>query len=251
MGRFRIVSDLHLDLRNDADRVAAALAANQPHADCLVLAGDVAESRWKGLRPFLNDMQAAYQHLVYVPGNHEYYHSVMERTEALLRTMPGYMNCHERVINGVRVVGCTLWADMDIARARPMCYNDFFSISTQPLAGDPAEAWTPRHMRAMHQLHTGWLRKMLQRGPALVVTHHAPVMGDSSPAAYRNSPGETFFASSVGDELGGLTLGWAFGHTHHAATLVRDGYTLWTNALGYAGEHTGYADLVVDVAPHS
>ena len=48
--------------------------------------------------------------------------------------------------------------------------------------------------------------------------------------------------------LGPRTLGWVFGHTHHAATLARDGYALWTNALGYPGERTGYRDLVIDVS---
>jgi 3',5'-cyclic AMP phosphodiesterase CpdA len=239
MVRFRVASDLHLDLRPDAAAVADALVANDPRADCLVLAGDVAEARWPGLRPFLERARAAYDHLVYVPGNHEYYGGAMHATEALLRAMPGYLNCGARDVGGVRVLGCTLWA---APPPRLACFNDFLRIRT------PDGNWTRRDMCAAHMLHVAWLEKQLAAGPALVVTHHAPVMGDSSPDQYRGSRNEAFFASDVGAALGPRTLGWVFGHTHHAATLARDGYALWTNALGYPGERTGYRDLVIDVS---
>ena len=246
MVRFRIVSDLHLDLRPDAAAVADALVANDPRADCLVLAGDVAEAHWPGLRPFLERARAAYDHLVYVPGNHEYYGGVVHATEAQLRRMPGYLNCGARDVGGVRVLGCTLWAAPPPS-PRLARFGDFARIRTHDGGAGFTAGWTRRDMCAAHALHAAWLEKQLAAGPALVVTHHAPVTGDSSPDRYRGAPDEAFFASDVGAALGPRTLGWVFGHTHHAATLARAGYTLWTNALGYPGEATGHRDLVIDV----
>lgn len=246
MVRFRVASDLHLDLRPDAGAVADALAANDPRADCLVLAGDVAEAHWPGLRPFLARMQAAYAHLVYVPGNHEYYGGVVGATEAHLRRMPGYLNCRARDVGGVRVLGCTLWAAPPPS-SRLIRFGDFMRIRTHDGHAGRTTGWTRRDMCAAHAFHAAWLEKQLAAGPALVVTHHAPVPGESSPERYRGSPDEAFFASDVGDALGPRTLGWVFGHTHHAATFARGGCAYWTNALGYAGERTGYRDLVIEV----
>jgi hypothetical protein len=120
--RVQLLSDLHLD-GNPGFRAQAA-----PGADVLVLAGDVGShvpGSWLlkegdfGLGAFSPKRPGAlWRTVIYVPGNHEYDTLPYAATRERLRTLCDelgivWLDRAVQVIDGVRFVGCTLWADFD------------------------------------------------------------------------------------------------------------------------------------------
>src|SRR5579862_7134366 len=71
--KLQIMSDLHLEMH--ADQGAALLASLDPtDVDVLVLAGDITSARdYPALRNVFEPLAGKYRHVLYVPGNHEYY----------------------------------------------------------------------------------------------------------------------------------------------------------------------------------
>lgn len=120
--RLQLLSDLHLD-NNPGFRAQAASGA-----DLLVLAGDVGShvpGSWLlqagdfGLGAFSPKRpDAPWSTVIYVPGNHEYdtlpYAQTRERLRALCDELGiVWLDRATHVIDGVRFIGCTLWADFD------------------------------------------------------------------------------------------------------------------------------------------
>ena len=66
--RMQIVSDLHLEFGNPVPDLAAGV-------DVVVLAGDLAEFRHPWLLAEAVQAWEGAEHILYVPGNHEYYGS--------------------------------------------------------------------------------------------------------------------------------------------------------------------------------
>ena len=122
--KLQLLSDLHLEShpRFHAEPV--------PGADMLILAGDIG-SYQQGSR--LTDADFGLGRfsprngwpvpVVYVPGNHEYDNLDFDETHGRLRALCEeldilWLERETRVIDGIRFVGTTLWADFD-ALAEP------------------------------------------------------------------------------------------------------------------------------------
>src|SRR5690349_18706765 len=187
MPTFRVVSDIHLEMLMHGWQHyphIAAIVANEPRADALILAGDIATAGSPQLYSFLTACRKAYEdNVIYVPGNHEYwgfkYH---EAEEALKRA-----GAHQRAdffVCGVRVLACTLWTDAK----DEFGYNDFGNI----------KGFSRRNMCMLHERDVQWLRERLMLGPALVVTHHAPLHDGTSDARYTDT--SHHFGSDAGKD---------------------------------------------------
>ena len=117
--KIQLLSDLHLESQPQI-QIAPA-----PGADLLVLAGDIGSYQRGSQLPGSDYGLARFspRHgwptpVLYVPGNHEYdgddFDAVHQRLRALCDTLGiEWLDRESRVIDGVRFVGCTLWADFD------------------------------------------------------------------------------------------------------------------------------------------
>ena len=107
-----IASDLHAEFH--ADR-GAGLVASLADADVAVLAGDLGVVGNGSLDTILDHFAEKYEHVVWCPGNHEYYYaSVVEAEEeiqALSARLPNVHLLRDRpvVVRGQRFLGGTLW----------------------------------------------------------------------------------------------------------------------------------------------
>ena len=102
--RLHILSDLHLE-------VDPHFRPPNTDADVLILDGDIAPGT-DGLAAFAGHPGP----VIYVPGNHEYYHSDITAAGANLRQYAAdagihFLDCGELVLDGVRFLGATLWTD--------------------------------------------------------------------------------------------------------------------------------------------
>ena len=267
--KIQLLSDLHLESQPQI-HIAPA-----PGADLLVLAGDIGSyqpgSRLPdedyGLGRF-SPRKGWPTPVLYVPGNHEYdgadFDTVHARLRALCEALDiQWLDRESRVIDGVRFVGCTLWADFDALvppgalpaaaeKQRGKAYraaNFYLEKMAGMRHGAPMLAAQVREEALRHQ---AWLRAALAQpfdGTTVAVTHFAPTLASADPR-YGLVPGTAGFCNAL-DELLPLADVWLHGHLHCAFDYVKDGCRVIANPLGYAdkGEQEGFApERLIDVS---
>lgn len=247
--KLNVLSDLHLSV--------GALERPRTDADLIVLAGDVARpqaaAEWAlGLdRPVL-----------YVIGNHEFYGSSIEATRAELARLFAGTHVHllddgERVIDGVRFLGSTLWTDFRLAGGdaaaqqaaveQALKFNRDYSRIR--IGGAP---FTPAASAALFARHAAWLEQRLAAphpGPTVVITHHAPARGSIHPR-FAGSPLNNCFVSDAQWLIDGSRVGlWIHGHTHDSFDYRVNGTRVLCNPRGYfkdgANENPQFDPLLV------
>lgn len=262
----QFLSDLHLEAHPHFQPTPA------PHADVLVLAGDIGSyqngslladddyglARFSPLPHFANWPTP----VVFVPGNHEYDAQDFNAAHHRLRTTCERLGIRwlERetfVLHGVRLVGTTLWTDFDALsdnqgisditqrlRHREKAYraaNFYLRKTGTTLAGTPYLAEQIREQALVCQQ---WLRQTLAQpfdGATVVVTHFAPSLRSADPR-YGLVPGTAGFCNMLDDLLPHAQL-WIHGHLHAPVDFTAHGITAhntpWrcrvvANPLGYA-----------------
>ena len=114
-----VVGDLHLDrwLSEGRDPFAALAPDGLRSLDALIIAGDLADKpkvRWRAALAHLSRLvNPARIHVV--PGNHDYYHHVLDGDDRLARICAeaGVGFAQKRVVRvgRLRLLCCTLWTD--------------------------------------------------------------------------------------------------------------------------------------------
>lgn len=262
--RIQLLSDLHFEVNPQF------VPAPAPHADVLVLAGDIGSyqrgSALQGAHFGLERFADWPVPVLYVPGNHEYDAQDFDAAHARLRRSCAHFGLVwlERetvVLGGVRFIGTTLWSDFDalatpplgkaaghalahLLKQREKAFRaaDFYLRKTGTTrAGNPflAEA-----VRAQALECQAWLRGALAQpfdGPTVVVTHFAPSLRSADPR-YGLTPGTAGFCNAL-DALLPQSQLWLHGHLHAPSDYVASGHTdagaSWrcrvvANPLGYA-----------------
>ncbi len=246
--RLHVLSDLHLEF--------AGFRPPRTDADVVILAGDT----HVGCEGVAWAAGAFGDHpVVYVPGNHEFYgHALPKHVHDMRRAARG-TNVHvlDRGVldlDGVRILGCTLWTDFALdghpRLARSLADEmlwDYREISVLPTGRDLQPADTARrHHQARRWLET---EMAAASGPTVVVTHHAPSRQSVSPEA-DDQPYAPAYASDLDDLIatGGPSL-WIHGHTHLPRDYRLGATRVVSNPRGYPGQSRKAFDpgLVLEV----
>ena len=217
--------------------------------DLAILAGDV----HTGLRGVVYGEQvAAYlgAPVVYVPGNHEFYHQYMDqllqrfaaatahsqgRVQVLDNAVASY------IIRGQRlnVLGCTLWTDYELdgdaeaaMRTAGATMNDHAYIQASDRPFRPADA------RARHQTSRLWLHKTLAQlhkaDPAsrnVIVTHHAPSRSFLGTRIGTIAP--AYGSDLLVEFAPHQPAAWIHGHTHFRHDSIEEGIHVVSAPRGY------------------
>ena len=125
MTKFQIVSDLHIEYKNN--NVPDPLDLITPSAEILILAGDIGSFyKINQLYEFLDKICKYFKYVLYVPGNQEYYtfddYKPMSMSFLINRLYEIENSIHNLyvlnkssiIIDNVCIVGCTLWSKPDI-----------------------------------------------------------------------------------------------------------------------------------------
>jgi len=232
--KLHILSDLHTEF--------AEFDPPETDVDIVVLAGDIgvgtAGIEW---------VARQYRKLpvIYVPGNHEYYHHDIGITDELKSSAPANIRVLHNdscEFENVRFLGTTQWTDFRLygegeawfARQRAKrSIDDFTAIRN----GD--RRFTPEVSVALHEISMAWLVGELAKafnGTTVVVTHHLPAT-PSIATRYRNDPLNPAFASRLEEviETDRPEL-WIHGHTHVACDYDIYGTRVVCNPRGYPSE---------------
>lgn len=205
------MSDLHIAERGPRD-YAAFLSAIQTDADVLVLAGDIISAaprdvEWSTAR--LKHFAEAYEAVVFVPGNHEFYGTSIAAGMDRLREMAAkagiYLLEPEKIveIGGRRFLGGTLWqpAGTEADAAAPISdHRHIYDFATE----------APKQFEALRD----FLDAELRAGD-VVVTHHAPSMQSLAPQWFGDPCNRWFITHEMEPLLRdrGAAL-WVHGHVH-------------------------------------
>jgi len=230
--KLHILNDLHTEFE---DFEPPATDAN-----VVVLAGDIGVGM-KGLlwaeERFPNKL------VIYVPGNHEFYHHDIALIDELKAQAPGHihlLNDDLVVIDGVRFLGSVLWTDFALfgeadkffamQQARQQM-TDFSIIQNRD------RRFTPEDAIRLHVASRDWLAAMLAipfDGRTVVVTHHAPSSRSVAPR-YASDLLTPAFASSLEPLMdGGRVTLWVHGHMHESYDYEIHGTRVICNPRGYA-----------------
>lgn len=224
--------------------------------------------------------------VVLVPGNHKFYGCVMDIELGNMRraAVDSNVNVLARdtiIVDGLRIVGCTLWTDFQLAikqaggsrsanvdtalKEASECLNDFRQIEVQSsVKGQGRQRQLNRLLSAedtlaMHWIDRDWLCRMLAepfRGPTVVVTHHAPSKG-SVAARYAMDWLTPAFVSDLSPEFFEVPALWVHGHTHTAFDCREGACRVVSNPRGYTVRRGSFenplfsAGLVVDIPVES
>jgi len=251
--RLHILGDLHLEF--------GPVNIPPTDADLVILAGDIHVGP-EGLRWI--QKQFADKPVVYILGNHEFYHHSLTGLLQELRKQATGTNIHMLEnsaveINGYVFLGCTLWTDFQLlgdAKTAMLAAEDMMS-DYRIIQFDPENrVLRARDTARLHQESVTWLRRQLTAHsdghvPArtIVVTHHAPSARSEAPCHVK-SPLSPAFASNLDSlvEQSRVPL-WIHGHTHHNIDYHIGSTRVLTNQRGYPEERCEGFDpgLVVDI----
>lgn len=229
------ISDLHAE-----SQLARALRSidKLPDAKILILAGDIGNYDDTSLRQVLIHAASQYKHVVFVPGNHDYYglSGSLGVSDDLLKSLAVECGCtflQEQTIEleGYTIAGTTLWTDVSKAPKKELeDMNDYVRIT----------GLTDLAVAAVHQRQAKWLRDLVSDPdtcPDIIVTHHMPIRTPKLKNRFDRPetvhlyqvPG---FAQEIVESAAKPISCWVFGHSHVRGAVQMDKTLLFANCLG-------------------
>ena len=228
MMNIQVISDVHLEFGH----------FDIPTQDCdvLIAAGDIGVGT-EGLE-WLQTLEIP---VIYVAGNHEYWGFEINDLNSVLSDVSKGSNVHyleksSVKIDGVRFIGCTLWAefkDCDEEQLHELesIMNDFRYIFLDE------DLITAEQLIKLNQNSIKWLEKELSKpheGPTVVVTHHAPSL--KSWASETDDYIKYAYCNELEPMLKDKEINlWVHGHIHSSSDYKKHGVRVVCNPRGYKG----------------
>lgn len=236
---FQFMSDLHLEFRKHLPEI-------QRKTPYLFLAGDIGIPDHMLYKSFFHHISSQFDHVFYVPGNHEYYHhsrTMKDTKELIQEILHPYENIHLLDngiydLPGVRVIGSTLWTP--VPDNAPLI-NDNFKIHYET-----GKKLAPNKTREMNLENVKFIQNSLLESPypAIVMSHHLPSY-KMVPPKYQNDPINCHFSNNLDSLFRTPLIGWICGHSHVAHTEWIQGIPCSLNPIGYPGEKSGYEGVLI------
>lgn len=221
------VSDLHLEV-NEEPQI-------KPSAEYLALCGDIGNPFHRDFERFITKAVASYTKVFFVPGNHEYFFANMGATNLQL-TMFSSEHNNFHVLNnsvvdlsdGLRVLGTTLWSNLDDIAA--MSVSDFGNIKLSPDIYISPKRHRELHRESVKFIEVETSRAKREGKELIVLTHHAPhraMLGD-----HITHPTSNAYATDLTRLFKPPIVGWICGHTHQNVNAVVNDIRCVSNCYG-------------------
>jgi predicted phosphodiesterase len=257
MIKFQIFSDIHEEAYNDIGHLLRVGRIN-PIAKHAIVAGDI-HSRF--FEEELNYIAEKFETVIAIYGNHEWYRRDIswKHNPAKLAPNVKVLNPGTCVVDGVRIVGATLWTDFDnkdwfVVQSANNGINDFRGFIT---VGD--KNFKAHNAYDIHVTEKQFIKDTLEAwendpecDKVIVVTHFVPSFNLIHPrwrqhGGYLNS----YFSANCDDlfEVSKKVKAWVFGHTHDGSETMIGDIQFVSNPYGYPREMTAtkYQDKVIEV----
>lgn len=251
MYRFQLISDIHLEF--------GACKKISKMADYLILAGDIGCPDQKLFKEFLIDTGKLFKKVFYVSGNHEYYQNwkkgknikidTIDETNIKIKNIIEECgsniyflnNNHHNIDNKLRIVGSTLWTDINLDSSS---INDSFQIYS-----DTKMLVTDDYLRKIHAENVKFIKEQISEAvekniKLIIVTHHLPsyqLVLDKYKIKYPTYT--SHFASNLDYLMDAPIKVWCAGHSHGFNHKKINGVDCYVNAFGYPKEDRNGANL--------
>jgi predicted phosphodiesterase len=199
-------------------------------------------------RDFLKRCSFQFPHVIYVAGNHEFYHGKFIGSLQDLRNECGkypnvyFMEDDMRTINDITFIGCTLWTDMNkgdplTLHAVADMMNDYRIIRHD---GHEYSKLRPAHTAARHRRSVEYIRTVTEGlfdEKFVVVGHMSPSKMSTHPK-YQN---DQLMNGAYSSDLSEFIMDhpqiklWTHGHTHHKFDYMIGETRIVCNPRGYEG----------------
>lgn len=194
-------------------------------ATTLVIAGDFCELIHPEICDLFNWLSETYKHVVYVPGNHEYYRTSIEEGNkifTLLRRDNVYPLRNEIIeLDGFRFVGTPLWFRSGYPYGKAKMLNDFHYIV------DAYNAIPEENKNAL-----AFLEENLKEDDILI-THHLPSNKSVTPE-YVGDEYNCFYVCAIDDLLLERKPCQVFhGHSHTKSVAKLGAIPITSNPMDY------------------
>ena len=279
--KIAVCSDLHLEFED-------LILKNEEDAEVLILSGDIMiaedlhshpvkhpmdptnipnlgrrQEAAQRFRDFLSRCSFQFPHVIYIAGNHEFYHgkwvaSLNHLREECARYPNVYFLENDiKVINEVSFIGATLWTDCNKADPLTMhaltdMMNDFRVIRNDELGYTRLR---PAHIAMRHKKTLDYFKHVLadrKDEKCVIVGHHSP----SHLSIHEMYKNDYLMNGGYHSDLSEFILDhpqiklWTHGHTHTPFDYVIGDTRIVCNPRGYKG-HDASADtfklIFVDV----
>ena len=206
-------------------------------------------------RDFLKRVSFEFPHVVYVAGNHEFYHGKWKASLQHLRDecakFPNvyFLECDVKVINEVSFIGATLWTDCN--KGDPLTLHALADMMNdyRIIRNDEREysKLRPAHTMYRHQQTIAYLKSILpdmKDRKIVFAGHHAP----SKQSTHPNYQNEYLMNGGYSSELSEFILDhpeivlWTHGHMHDPFDYMIGTTRVVCNPRGYSG-HDPQADV--------
>jgi Icc-related predicted phosphoesterase len=227
------ISDLHLEYYNDPMTLYSNISDAMPHADILILAGDIGypDGKHAGKHAdnymfLLDRFKQKYKEVLLVPGNHEYFQTINYNRDDIktkLKDICNKTSCHlldnQTIrLHGVDFIGTTLWTKIDPllkqqmdrkARTFGTIFKDF---------GSYQDEFDRCFKFLQNELATNNNKKKV------IITHHVPSYKLQHPKYKDKYKYNSMFYSDILDLLDLTDVKyWFCGHTHEPGFLMHPG----------------------------
>ena len=248
MNRILVMSDIHMEFGARFD------CPTNTRCTGAIFAGDIDKPVTGALEwlAWQRDKFLGGVPIIYVAGNHEYYGSniALEREAGRVRAEKlgiHFLDPGSVVIDGLRVIGATLWTDFNLNR-RPVTdrkaalrgMNDYRRIKVT--IDGKTRTVRPHYIQGLHKVDRAFIEGELaipHDGPTIVVTHHAP-HPESVVPMYRGEPLSACYASDLSEVIEKYQPKvWIHGHDHHHHLYKVGETTIFANPAGYPVAHHG------------
>lgn len=242
----KLISDVHLEHHKPLD-----IINSQEYDDSiLIIAGDL-NAGMNRIIQSITLLCKKYKHVVYIPGNHEYYtysiaqinHALAELSIKNITTVDtnGYI---DSVVFGKRIVGCVGWGALNRNEyAIQSGVKDFQRI----INADNSDYVTVAELKQQHDNDMNFLRSALQTPCDIVVTHHVPFNFLVRPE-FQNSVLQPAYVMECDEMFHDYSVQypeyWLFGHTHDKIVVDRGDVKFRCNPMGYTTEH-GFSPIII------
>jgi predicted phosphodiesterase len=265
-----LASDIHLEFQD-------INLQNTENADVLILSGDILvaedlhnhpevhpmdptnipnlgrrQATAQRFRDFLKRCSFQFPHIIYIAGNHEFYHGKWKASIQYLRdecskfTNIYFLEQGLKVIDDVTFIGATLWTDCN--KGDPLTLHSLSNMMNDfSIIRNDEHGYTklrPAHTMHRHHHTVSYFKTVLadsKDSKVVIVGHHAPTM-NSIHEKYRK---DFIMNGGYASDLSELILNhpqiklWTLGHMHDPHSYYIGDTFVVCNPRGYAGHDPG------------
>lgn len=239
--KIRLLSDIHQEFYEDKE-----LYKSQGE-DVLVLAGDINVGPERVLSA-LKQFHENQSHVIYVPGNHEYYRNSIRLFDDHISRFTrdssiSFLNPGSVTIAGVTFIGATLWTDFrSDAIAKAICARNISDFSLiRDFHTDECVKLNTQHLKYIREAYSK------TPGKKVIVTHFLPAVECIAPVYRGPDLVNYYFANDLGNEIADMQdTTWLFGHTHSLVDIMLGDTRVVANPYGY-NRNPNYKECVIEV----